>query len=151
MEARLLSLEETNRMLPLLRHIVRDIMEHWNLIIGKRAELEALEKMARSVVADETKAQDVKHDLNHLIDKINHYIKEVESLGCFVEEFKRGIINFPSLYHGRKVFLCWRPDEDLVCHWHELDETFSDRVKIMDTGDFLVDRPALGRQSAPRV
>ncbi|HNR99807.1 MAG TPA: DUF2203 family protein, partial [Planctomycetota bacterium] len=91
MEARLLSLDETNRMLPLLRHIVRDIMEHWNLIIGKRAELEALEKAPRSAAVDEPKAQEVKQDLNLLIDKINHYIKEVESLGCFVEEFKRGI------------------------------------------------------------
>ncbi len=151
MEARLLSLEETNRMLPLLRHIVRDIMEHWNLIIGKRSELEAIEKAPLPVVIDETRTQEVKHDLNHLIDKINHYIKEVEGLGCFVEEFKRGIINFPSLYHGRKVFLCWHPDEDAVSHWHELDETFADRVKIRDTGDFLVDRPAFGRQSAPRV
>ena len=80
MEARLLSLEEANRMLLLLRHIVRDIMEHWNLIINKRTELEAMEKAPRSAAADETKAQDVKHDLNHLIDKINHYIKEVEGL-----------------------------------------------------------------------
>ena len=147
MEARLLSLDETNRMLPLLRHIVRDIMEHWNLIIGKRAELEALEKAPRSAAVDEPKAQEVKQDLNLLIDKINHYIKEVESLGCFVEEFKRGIINFPSLYHGRKVFLCWHPDEDFVAHWHELDETFLDRVKITDRSDFLADRPDGTRSS----
>jgi hypothetical protein len=151
MEARLLSLEETNRMLPLLRQIVRDIMEHWNLIIAKRAELEAIEKAPMPIASTEGKTQDVKHELNYLIDKINQYIKEVEGLGCFVEEFKRGIVNFPSLYHGRKMFLCWHPSEDNVSHWHELDETFNDRVKIRDSGEFLLEKPNFGRQSAPRV
>ncbi len=151
MEARLLSLEETNRMLPLLRQIVRDIMEHWNLIIAKRAELESIEKTALPAVATEGRTQDVKLELNGLIDKINQYIKEVEALGCFVEEFKRGIVNFPSLYHGRKVFLCWHPGEESVSHWHELDETFNDRVKIRDNGEFLLEKPSFGRQSAPRV
>ena len=115
MDTKILSLEETNRMLPLLRQIVRDIMEHWNLIIAKRAELESIEKGTPVTAAGpEVKLQEVKQELNYLIDKINQYIKEVEGLGCFVEEFKRGIINFPSLYHGRKIFLCWHPGEEHV-------------------------------------
>ena len=65
----------------------------------------------------------------------------MEELGCFVEEFKRGIVNFPSLYNGRKVFLCWHPGEDHVGHWHELDETFNDRVIIRDAKEFLYQKP----------
>ena len=145
METRLLSLDETTRMLPLLRRIVQDIMDHWNLIIAKRGELEALEKgpADQEHPESEAKLHEVKQDLNGMIDKINCYIKEVEGLGCFVEEFKRGIVNFPSLYHGRKVFLCWNPSEDKVTHWHELDETFNDRVKIKDESDFLCEKPSL--------
>ena len=36
MESRLISIDEANRMLPLLRHIVRDIIKNWELIIYKR-------------------------------------------------------------------------------------------------------------------
>ena len=149
METRILALDETNRMLPLLRRIVHDIMEHWNMIIAKRAELESLEK-EKGGDDDATQAQfhEVKQELNAMIDRINQYIKEVEVLGCFVEEFKRGIVNFPSLYHGRKVFLCWHPGEDRVSYWHELDETFNDRVKIKSESDFLVERPTLSGQSS---
>ena len=64
------------------------------------------------------------------------------------EEFKRGIINFPTLYHGRKVFLCWHPGEDRVSHWHELDETFSDRAKIKDESDFLLEKPSMTGHSS---
>jgi len=145
METRILSLEETNRMLPLLRKIVRDIMEHWNLIIAKRAELESFEKAQEGAANPSAQARlhEIKQELNTMIDKINQYIKEVESLGCFVEEFKRGIVNFPSLYHGRKVFLCWHPEEEKVSHWHELDETFNDRVKIKDESEFLCENPTM--------
>ena len=147
MDSRLISVEDANRMLPLLRQIVRDITTHWELIIYKRTELECLEKGVEAngaVLSPEARQaglQNLKQELNYLIDKINNYIHEVEELGCFVEEFKRGIINFPSLYNGRKVFLCWKPDEECVVHWHELDESFSDRVKIRDTSEFLCQKP----------
>ena len=49
MESRLISIDEANRMLPLLRHIVRDIVKNWELIIYKRTELECLEKGLDSV------------------------------------------------------------------------------------------------------
>ena len=144
MESKIISIQDANRMLPLLRQIVLDIMSHWEQIIGKRTELECLEKEiqgevpgVRSREKNSLRMGDLKAELNYLIDKINNYIREVEELGCFVEEFRRGIINFPSLFHGRKVFLCWKPDESDVAYWHELDETFKDRVRIRDAGEFL--------------
>lgn len=152
MESRLISIEEADRMLPLLRRIVRDITQKWELIIFKRTELECLEKGVDQELQElspeekKSKVEGLKVDLNYLIDKINSYIREVEDLGCFVEEFKRGIINFPSLYNGRKVFLCWLPEEEHVRHWHELDESFKDRVAIHDYSEFLSEK-----KSQPRV
>ena len=75
-----------------------------------------------------------------LIDRINGYIREIEDLGCFVQEFKRGVINFPTLYVGRKVFLCWRPGDEEVRYWHELDESFTERTPIRDFRDFFFQR-----------
>ncbi|MCZ6793220.1 MAG: DUF2203 domain-containing protein [Planctomycetota bacterium] len=147
MESRTIGVDEANRMLPLLGKIIEDVMAHWELIIQKRTQLECMEKgldpSGKGPAPNDPPrpAQGLKTELNHLIDKINCYIREVEELGCFVEEFKRGIVNFPSLYNGRKVFLCWRPDETRVSHWHELDETFNERVPIRDTGQFLTQQP----------
>ena len=112
-----------------------------------QGQLECLEKEVRSVSdpANSQKvgerSQNLKLELNYLIDKINNYIREVEELGCFVEEFKRGIVNFPSLYNGRKVFLCWKPGEEKVGYWHELDETYNDRMQIRDAREFLCQKP----------
>lgn len=143
MKSRILSLEEANRMLPLLDKIVRDLMGTWSQIIQKRTELELLEKSPESLrdAQRDEQIQELKAELNRHIDKINGYIREVEDLGCFVEEFKRGIVNFPSLYVGRKVFLCWKPGDECVKHWHELDESYNERSKIRDPKDFLATRP----------
>ena len=153
MKSKLVSIEEANRMLPLLRSIVEDIRYCWEQIIAKRTRLEVLEKGPEIPEVDKSEAAgeevdvatqeilDVKAELNRLIERINNYIREVEDLGCFVEEFKRGIINFPSLFNGRKVFLCWKPDESTVCHWHELDESFNDRSRILNEREFLYQKP----------
>jgi hypothetical protein len=153
MESRIIALEDANRMLPLLRRIVSDIMTNWEKIIQKRTQLECLEKgldaSGRGQAPKDVgkRIETLKFELNYLIDKINNYIREVEDLGCFVEEFKRGVVNFPSLYNGRKVFLCWKPDDPQVAHWHELDETFNDRTPIHDATEFLRQKPSFQKRS----
>lgn len=149
MNSRLVTIEEANQMLPLLRRIVADIRCAWDQIIAKRTELEFREKELKQSAGDDPARQtervnridELKADLNSLIERINSYIREVEELGCYVEEFKRGIVNFPSLYHGRKVFLCWGVDEEHVTSWHELDESYNDRVPIRDVRQFLNQDP----------
>lgn len=137
MRSRIIPLEEANRMLPLLKQVVSDLMKTWTEIIHQRTRLELIEK--RGTESDQI--DELKQVLNRLIERINGYIREVEDLGCFVEEFKRGVINFPSLYLGRKVFLCWCPGDPEVRYWHELDESYNERSVIRDRRDFLTAGP----------
>ena len=116
------TIDQANKMLPLVKSITNDIQTHWERIILLRTEIEcAFEKK------DITAPASLKEELDYLVDKINNYIGEVEDLGLFVVEFKRGVINFPSLQNGRKVFLSWKMGEDIVEFWHNLDEGFSAR------------------------
>lgn len=117
--------DQATKMLPLVKSITRDVQAYWDKIVVLRTEIEdAFKKKnieAPSFLRDE---------LNHLVDKTNAYIQEVESLGLYVAEFKRGIVNFPSIKDGRKVFLSWKMDEDVVEFWHELDETIDSRRHV---------------------
>ena len=141
-QSRLVTIDEANKMLPLVQNVVEDIVRIWDSIIQKRTELECLEKNPTHEEGIDLQgtAQSLKQDLNACIDRINGYIREIEDLGCFVQEFKRGVINFPTLYVGRKVFLCWRPGDEEVRYWHELDEAFTERTPIRDFRDFFFQR-----------
>ena len=81
MESRIISIDEANLMLPLLRQIVGDIMAHWERIITKRTQLECVEKGLDPTGSgsrpgdEELESGNLKCELNILIDKINSYIR----------------------------------------------------------------------------
>ena len=118
------SIESANSMLPLLKSITKDVIRIWDKITEQRKIME--EQEAKGI-----DTQDSKTILNEHIDNINGYIKEIEALGCFIEEFKSGIINIPSLLSGRKIFFTVMPlEEDVITYWHEIDEINSDKKLI---------------------
>ena len=130
MISQVFTLQHANKMLPLVKSIIGDIKATWDKISNIRNRLFELENdtSGRSTPADR---QAVKDELNGLIEVINKYIGEIENLGCFVEEFKRGIVNFPSMFRGRKVFLCWQDGDKAIDHWHEIDEAINERRPVM--------------------
>jgi hypothetical protein len=56
--------------------------------------------------------------------------EEVEGLAArniVLRDADTGLIDFPSRREGRPVYLCWRPDEDRIGFWHEVDTGFGGR------------------------
>lgn len=127
-------LKDVDAKLPLLRSIVQSIIGIWDAIIEKRKLFQLLQQQVKDYPnSEELKAnlETIKEELNGQIDKINSYIKEIEAEGGFVEEFKRGIINFKVIVYKRVVFAsCQILKEDSFFYFHELDECFADRRPI---------------------
>ena len=53
---------------------------------------------------------------------------------------EQGIVDFPTTFEGRWVYLCWRRGEAGIGHWHEVDGGFGGRREI--TGEHVA---AMGR------
>jgi hypothetical protein len=58
-----------------------------------------------------------------------------EEIGCVVKDLDIGLIDFPALYRGKEVYLCWRLGEPDIDFWHPTDEGFAGRRPI--DGEFL--------------
>ncbi|MEE2659754.1 MAG: DUF2203 family protein [Candidatus Latescibacterota bacterium] len=43
---------------------------------------------------------------------------------------EHGIIDFPTTWEGRWIYLCWRRGEPQLTHWHEIDSGFQGRQEI---------------------
>ena len=124
-------------MIPLLRHIGVSIACSWKKITGLRSELDTAKGMAVSglFVDDDGNPEDkigaIKGELNEEIEQINGFIKEIEALGGYVQNFRPLRCDFPSVLNKRQVFLCLRPlTDDEVSRYHEVDETCSDATQI---------------------
>jgi len=60
-------------------------------------------------------------------------IEKVHEFGCLVKDLDIGLIDFPSMFQGQEVYLCWKLGEAGIKFWHGVDEGFRGR-KPIDAG-----------------
>jgi hypothetical protein len=111
---------EAQKTLPLVKQIVRDIL---NNAFQVRTIAESL---GGKIEGNEEVAK--------LADEIDVYINELRDIGCFYKDwsFDVGLVDFPAILNGEKVELCWRSDEDQILYYHKANEGFAGRKLIPD-------------------
>lgn len=122
---RFFSLDEANRMLPLVRHIVEDIGSTAKLYERVQSKLDLKNDFAPSV--EERRLLEI--ELSDHADRLEDCLQEMRNLGV---EFKgwEGLVDFPAWVEGREVEYCWKQGETSIAHWHELYAGFSNRKPL---------------------
>lgn len=132
-EARIFTLEEAERTLPLLRRILTDLRAEYRIWQDAGAEYELLSGGAR---ADRQESEDLlaaRRAHTESADRISAYLGEIEAIGCLFKGFDAGLVDFYTLRDDRLVFLCWRVDEDHITHWHDVESGYAGRQLIDST------------------
>jgi hypothetical protein len=57
-------------------------------------------------------------------------LQSIQEHGCLVKDLDTGLLDFPTMYEGREVYLCWRLGEQRIEFWHSVDEGFRGRKPI---------------------
>lgn len=57
-------------------------------------------------------------------------MESIENMGVLVKDLDVGLVDFPTLFRGEEVYLCWRMDERDIDHWHGVNEGFAGRKPI---------------------
>ncbi len=60
-------------------------------------------------------------------------VDKVHEFGCLVKDLDIGLIDFPTLFQGEEVYLCWKLGEAGIGFWHGMNEGFRGR-KPIDSG-----------------
>ena len=68
-------------------------------------------------------------------ERLKAAVEKLQDLGCVIKDLDIGLVDFPTLFHGREVYLCWRMGETGIGFWHGVDEGFAGRKQIDQ--DFL--------------
>ncbi len=124
-----------NQALVLVRRIVADIVARYRELSGLRARQRALASVtAEGATVTGSDWEDV--ELQQQIDQCTEVLallhRELLDVGCVLKDWRTGLVDFPALRDGRRVWLCWRLGEAEVCHWHELHDGFAGRKPIDD-------------------
>jgi len=67
-----------------------------------------------------------------LAEQLAQTVEEIQQTGCVVKDLDTGLVDFPSLRGGEKVYLCWKLGEARIEYWHGLEEGFAGRKPLDD-------------------
>lgn len=62
-------------------------------------------------------------------------LERIQDIGCQLKDIEIGLIDFPTLYREREVYLCWKLGESGIGFWHHVEDGFRGRRPI--DSDFL--------------
>lgn len=126
-----------NRMLPLVRAIVQDIVDLNRDLQDRSERLDHLRESAGSgrrrnddLYADEV-AQ-MERDMEQDAERLRDFVRELEKLGVQFKDPGKGLVDFPTVIDGKDAYLCWRLGEPEVGFWHPLDGGFLSRRSLTD-------------------
>ncbi len=119
------TLEEANRLIPVLRPLLQKLMSLRNDLSALQPEIQLARRNALLDGGTQVGPYYVS-----LLDRFNKELSKIERTGVLVKDFRTGLCDFPHLRDGRLIYLCWRIDEDEVGYWHETDTGFAGRKPI---------------------
>ncbi len=65
-----------------------------------------------------------------LTRRLKEAIEAVQAHGCNLKDLEEGLVDFPAMYQGREVCLCWKQGEDGIRFWHEVNAGFRGRKPV---------------------
>ena len=132
------TLWEAERMLPQIRDWMREA-------VAMKSEYDKAERAVQSlasritmmggVVVNRERATEDKARHEVAGQRLRALLENFEQSGVLVKDLDSGLVDFPTLFRGEEVYLCWKLDETSIAFWHGTHEGFAGR-KAIDR-DFL--------------
>lgn len=126
-ELRVFTLQEARSLIPTLRRLLTRMAKSRVRLLDLRVEIDLARENARYGGGSPAGPTYLKFMLD-----FTEVMQEIQSLGVQMKDFSNGLVDFPCEYEGRIVFLCWKPDEDEINWWHEIDAGFAGRQPLTE-------------------
>ncbi|PYT26041.1 MAG: hypothetical protein DMG57_23010 [Acidobacteria bacterium] len=132
------TLREAESLLPEIEKSIRDAVSLKSQMDEVQSKLQSITQrviMMGGILVDREAiyAQRLLHDRN--AERLKTTLESVQESGCIVKDLDIGLIDFPTLFRDREVYLCWKMGEPGIHFWHGVDEGFAGRKPIDQ--DFL--------------
>lgn len=129
MFARIFTKEEADALLPEIRRILAQMRQN-------RQDLQVAQ--ARLLEARGLERRALEEEVRFLLGALEADARYLASLGVFLKDLERGLVDFPSRVNGEVVFLCWQEGEPEVAHYHPLAGGFAERRPLREAANGLL-------------
>ena len=106
--------------------------------------LPEVREIVRRVVTIKAEADEAKDDdeMSRAMKKLEVEVRKLEEMGCVLRDIGIGLLDFPAVRLGERVWLCWKLDEEHVRFWHTRHEGYGGR-KPVESKEFYDDDLAI--------
>jgi hypothetical protein len=127
------TLAEAQSLIPSVDPVLRKAIQLKSHYAEAEQEIESFSQriqMMGGLVVNREQALAVRSRRDTASSGLREAIQEVEEFGCVLKDLDIGLIDFPTLFRGREVYLCWKLGEASIAFWHGTDEGFAGRKAI---------------------
>jgi len=118
-----LELSTARQMLPLVRCIVTDILQHQGQLQKLHPEQANLERHRHDLVwAERERRYRIQEEILSTEKALKVAVAELQDLGVALIDSVRGRVGFPTRINGRPAAFSWQPGEDSVNFWSYEEE-----------------------------
>jgi hypothetical protein len=130
---RFFHLLEAERLLPEVEGILRSLIQLKEDYQRTGREVEGLVQkvaMAGGMVPPRERIGQLRARKDALAEGLKSCLKKIEETGCVLKDADIGLVDFPTLYRGREVYLCWKLGENGIGYWHRIEDGYRGRQAI---------------------
>jgi hypothetical protein len=118
-----LDLSTARQMLPLIRSIVKDIIETQAHLQKLQPEQDSLDRHRHDLVwAERDRRYKIHEEISAAEKALKNAVNELGELGIALLDRERGRVAFPTRINGRPAVFSWQPDEENLNYWSYEEE-----------------------------
>ena len=132
------TLTEAQSMIPEVDRLLREAIAQKSAYEEAERAIQSFSEhimMMGGVIVDRERVLAWKANRESAAVRLRAAIEKLQEIGCQVKDLDTGLVDFPTLFRGVEVCLCWKLDEVSIEFWHGLEEGFRGRKPIDQ--DFL--------------
>ena len=109
-------------MLPLVRQVVADILQHANRLALLEPEKDRLDRVRLSLDwAGRSRRYQVSEEIVKANARLQEARSELDGLGVALVDLEIGQVGFPTIVNNRRAYFSWRPADEGLEFWHFVD------------------------------
>lgn len=131
--AKRFTLTEAERLLPQIGEWLREAVTVKSEYEKAGQEVEGLLRrimLSGGMVVNRELALEARSRRDRLGGRVKKAIERIQETGCVIKDLDVGLVDFPTLFRGEEVCLCWKMDEPSIGFWHHIHHGFSGRKPI---------------------
>ena len=130
---RFFTLLEAEAHLPEVERILRGILEskqQHEAAAGELARIAQRITFAGGMIAPADRVAQLRKRKEATAAALKSAVERLEELGVLLKDADTGLVDFPTLYRDREVYLCWKLGETGIGFWHHVEDGYRGRRPI---------------------